>query len=167
VNVVNPLRRADREATESWESDLRRGLLQLLVLAIIKAEGPTFGYAIAQSIRQRTADRLILQDGTLYPLLHRLEHQKLVRSRWDVSGDRPRKYYQITPAGERQLQVMLAVWTDLVATLDPLFHSLQYGDAAGPKATSPPPAKFCPTCGAPIHPGAAFCAACGTPVMEE
>jgi len=163
---MNPPRRADREATESWESDLRRGLLQLLVLAIIKAEGPTFGYAIAQSIRQRTADRLILQDGTLYPLLHRLERQRLVRSRWDVTGDRPRKYYQITPPGEQQLQAMLATWSELVYTLDPLFRSLRQPGAAGAPSPSSG-ARFCPSCGAPLHPGAAFCAACGTRIMEE
>lgn len=152
------------ELPETWESDLRRGILQLLVLAIIRDEGTTFGYAIAQTIRDRTADRLILQDGTLYPLLRRLEQQKLVQSTWDVSGERPRKYYRLTTTGDQQLRTMLTAWMDFVAALDPIFRTA--AAATSGKDLSKENARFCARCGVQVYPGAVFCAACGCKLTE-
>ncbi len=154
-----------QELPETWESDVRRGLLQLLVLAVIKEAGSTFGYAIAQTIRNRTADRLIVQDGTLYPLLRRLEDQRMVRSTWNVSGERPRKYYQLTPTGERQLLAMLEVWNDLVTSLDPLFRSIAAGRAGNGRFEEQ--AKFCTHCGSQVYPGAIYCASCGAELESE
>ena len=150
---------------ETWESDVRRGLLRLLVLAVIKESNSTFGYAIAQSIRKRTADRLIVQDGTLYPLLRRLEEKKLVRSTWDVSGERPRKYYQLTATGDKQLLAMLDFWNELVISLDPLFR----GIAVGREANSDFQEKiqFCTSCGNQVYPGAIYCANCGAEISES
>jgi DNA-binding PadR family transcriptional regulator len=153
------------EVPETWESDLRRGILQLLVLAIIRDAGTTFGYAIAQTIRERTADRLILQDGTLYPLLRRLEQQKLVQSTWDVSGERPRKYYRLTTAGDQQLRTMLTAWMDFVAALDPIFRTS--AAATSGKHLAKERAQFCARCGVQVYPGAVFCAACGSKLTED
>ncbi|MFW9831479.1 MAG: helix-turn-helix transcriptional regulator [Candidatus Thorarchaeota archaeon] len=150
---------------ESWESDVRRGLLRLLVIAVIKESGSTFGYAIAQSIRERTADRLIVQDGTLYPLLRRLEEQKLVRSTWDVSGERPRKYYQLTATGDKQLLAMLEFWNDLVISLDPLFRSIVVGREANGDFQEK--VQFCTSCGNQVYPGAIYCANCGAQTTES
>ncbi len=150
---------------ESWESDVRRGLLQLLVLAVIKESSSTFGYAIAQSIRERTADRLIVQDGTLYPLLRRLEDQKLVRSTWDVTGERPRKYYELTAAGDKQLLAMLEFWNDLVLSLDPLFRTIAIGHPTKGEYRDQP--QYCTHCGNQIFPGAVYCANCGAELTES
>lgn len=150
---------------ESWESDVRRGLLQLLVLAVIKESSTTFGYAIAQSIRERTADRLIVQDGTLYPLLRRLEEQKLVRSTWDVTGERPRKYYELTAAGDKQLLAMLEFWNDLVLSLDPLFRTIAIGPPT--KGEYRDQSQYCTHCGNQIFPGAVYCANCGAELIER
>ncbi len=149
---------------ETWESDVRRGLLRLLVLAVIKESKSTFGYAIAQSIRERTADQLIVQDGTLYPLLRRLEEQKMVRSTWDVSGERPRKYYQLTAAGEKQLLAMLEFWNDLVISLDPLFRGIMVGREVNDEFQEQ--IHFCTKCGNQLYPGAIFCANCGAKISE-
>jgi DNA-binding PadR family transcriptional regulator len=154
----------ESEVPEPRESDLRRGILQLLVLAIIGDAGTTFGYAIAQTIRERTADRLILQDGTLYPLLRRLEQQKLVRSTWDVSGERPRKYYRLTAPGDQQLRTMLTAWMDFVAALDPIFRTS--AAAADGRDLSKENVRFCARCGVQVYPGAVFCAACSSKLRE-
>ncbi|MFX1486575.1 MAG: helix-turn-helix transcriptional regulator [Promethearchaeota archaeon] len=154
---------SEKKTTEAWESDVRRGLLELVVLSIIKEGNATFGYAISQAIRERTADKLILRDGTLYPLLRRLVEQKLVSDRWDVSGDRPRKYYSITRAGEERLKAMLIFWNDLVDALNPLFQEIivdlmnNYDEKKG---------QFCSRCGFRISPGASFCASCGVRIRE-
>jgi DNA-binding PadR family transcriptional regulator len=150
---------------ETWESDIRRGLLQLLVLATIKEAESTFGYEIAQTIRKRTADRLIVKDGTLYPLLRRLETHKLVNSSWDTTGERPRKYYQLTNKGEQQLQAMIEVWNDLIVTLDPLFRAI--GADRASNGTFQEEARFCSECGNQVYPGAIFCAACGAQLAKS
>ncbi len=150
---------------ESWESDVRRGLLRLLVLAVIKESKSTFGYEIAQSIKKRTAERLIVQDGTLYPLLRRLEDQKMVRSTWNVAGERPRKYYQLTAAGEKDLLAMLEFWNDLVLSLDPLFRSIVVGREANGDYQEQ--IQFCTSCGNQVFPGAIYCANCGAELTES
>ena len=150
---------------ESWESDVRRGLLRLLVLAVIKESKSTFGYEIAQSIKKRTAERLIVQDGTLYPLLRRLEDQKMVRSTWNVAGERPRKYYQLTAVGEKDLLAMLEFWNDLVLSLDPLFRGIVVGREANGDYQEQ--IQFCTSCGNQVFPGAIYCANCGAELTES
>lgn len=152
---------SEKEITEAWESDVRRGLLELVVLSIIKEGNATFGYAISQAIRERTADKLILRDGTLYPLLRRLVEQELVSDRWDVSGDRPRKYYTITRKGEGRLKAMLNFWNDLMDTLNPLFQKIIV-DLMNNNEKD----MYCSRCGFHISPGASFCASCGLKLKE-
>jgi DNA-binding PadR family transcriptional regulator len=154
-----------RQLPDTWESDVRRGLLRLLVLAVIKEAGSTFGYAIAESIRERTADQLIIQDGTLYPLLRRLEDQKLVRSTWNVSGDRPRKYYTLTTTGDTQLLAMLEFWNELVLSLDPLFRGIAEGRIANNDFQVQ--IQFCTTCENQVYPGAIYCANCGSKISKS
>ncbi|MFX1598654.1 MAG: helix-turn-helix transcriptional regulator [Promethearchaeota archaeon] len=152
-----------KKITEAWESDVRRGLLELVVLSIIKEGNATFGYAISQAIRERTADKLILRDGTLYPLLRRLVEQKLVSDRWDVSGDRPRKYYTITSKGEERLKAMLIFWNDLMDTLNPLFQKIVVDLMNNNEKEKD---LYCSRCGFHISPGASFCASCGIKIRE-
>jgi DNA-binding PadR family transcriptional regulator len=151
--------------TDPWEINIRRGLLRLLVLAVIEESKETFGYAIANSIKERTSNRLIVKDGTLYPLLRRLEEQKLVRSTWNVAGERPRKYYQLTAAGNKELLRMLEFWNDLVLSLDPLFRSIAAGRATNGDYQEQ--VRFCDSCGNQVFPGALYCANCGAALEES
>jgi PadR family transcriptional regulator PadR len=165
MRLVAIRKMTETKTTESWESDMRRGLLKLLVLSIIKEGEDTFGYAIAQSIRDKTADKLIVQDGTLYPLLRRLAEQKLVNTSWDLSSERPRKFYKLTLRGEQELKLMLEFWTDLAKSLDPFFRTI-IADRIG-NGKFEYEAKFCTKCGAQVYPAASFCAACGKNLMER
>lgn len=95
--------------TDPFSSQLMRGSLDLLVLSVF-ADGAKYGYLIQQQLRDGTADRVKLQAGTLYPLLHRLQDEKLIKSRWDSSTGRRRKWYELTAAGHKRLKQQARQW---------------------------------------------------------
>src|ERR1700733_12185410 len=84
-------------------SELLQGTLDLMILKVISL-GPMHGWAIAQRIRQLSGDTLRVNQGALYPALHRLEHQALIRAAWGESeNNRRAKFYSLTTAGRKQL----------------------------------------------------------------
>jgi PadR family transcriptional regulator PadR len=90
----------------------------LLVLAVL-AEGPAHGYAIAQEINRRTDGLLRMKEGTLYPLLHSLERQRLVRATWRESERGPaRRTYHLTAKGKRALSDRTAKWQRFSRAVD-------------------------------------------------
>jgi transcriptional regulator len=94
----------------SEKSDLLQGTLDLLLLKTL-APGPLHGYGIAQRILLTSQEVLQVQQGSLYPALHRLERKNLIRSEWKESDSgRMAKYYALTPAGRRQLNAELEQW---------------------------------------------------------
>lgn len=100
--------------------ELRRGTVALAVLGALRQ--PAYGYALQQRLADRGFD---VDQGTLYPLLRRLAGQGLLESDWNVEGNRPRKYYQISPQGLRVLATMSAQWRGLVAVVDALLAEPQ------------------------------------------
>ena len=97
--------------------ELPQGTLDLLILRTI-ALGPQHGWAISQRIQQVSSDVLQVQQGSLYPALHRLERRGWIESSWDVSDNNRRaKYYQLTRAGRRQLETETKTWQKLVAAV--------------------------------------------------
>lgn len=95
------------------KSDLLQGTLDMLILKVV-ALGPIHGYAIAQRIRQISNEALQVQQGSLYPALHRLENRKWLRAKWrDAESGRSAKFYELTKAGRKQLEVEEAVWDRL------------------------------------------------------
>jgi len=97
--------------------DLVQGTLDLLILKALAAE-PMHGWAIAKRIRMLSNDVLAVQQGSLYPALHRLEQQGWVSAKWGVSEQNRRaKYYQLTRAGRRQLDKEAAAWERLAAAV--------------------------------------------------
>jgi transcriptional regulator len=90
--------------------DLLQGTLDLLVLKTLQS-GPTHGWDIAQRIQQVSRDVLKVNQGSLYPALHRLEAQGLVASEWgDSENNRRAKFYKLTPAGRKQLATETDSW---------------------------------------------------------
>ena len=77
-----------------------KGHLDLLLLAIL-SEGPAHGYAVIESLRDRSSGTFDLPEGTIYPALHRLESQGLLRSRWSEDSARRKRIYQLTPKGHQ------------------------------------------------------------------
>ena len=91
-------------------TDLLQGTLDLLILKTL-ALGPQHGWGISQRIQQISEDVLRVNQGSLYPALHRLEEQGWVAAEWGVSdNNREAKYYRLTRAGQRQLQLETDQW---------------------------------------------------------
>jgi DNA-binding PadR family transcriptional regulator len=97
--------------SEKFERELLRGSLDLMVLSVL-AGGKKYGYLVQKQLRETSGQRVNLQAGTLYPILHRLEEDKLIRSSWDETTGRKRKWYELTPAGHKRLKVQAAEWLD-------------------------------------------------------
>ncbi len=92
-----------------------------LVLSLLE-EGESYGYTIIRRVRDLSAGQIEWTDGMLYPVLHRLEAQGLIRSRWHVSeAGRKRKYYALSAAGKRALAEQKAQWQVVHATLATLW----------------------------------------------
>jgi len=94
----------------SKPTDLVQGTLDLLILKVCGA-GPVHGYAISQRLRARSEEVLQVQQGSLYPALHRLEHQGWIEAEWKVSElGRRAKYYHLTTSGRRQFTLEARDW---------------------------------------------------------
>lgn len=91
--------------------ELLQGTLDLLILKTL-TWGPRHGYAVARWIRDTTADDLQIEEGALYTALHRMEKRGWIGAEWGLSeNNRKAKYYQLTPAGRKQLRAKSADWS--------------------------------------------------------
>jgi len=104
-------------------SELLRGSLDLMILSVL-ADEPMYGYSIQKRLADTSAGAVQLQAGTLYPLLHKLESDKLIRSKWEKSTGRSRKWYELTAAGNRRLNQQASEWHNYVACLKQLLPSI-------------------------------------------
>lgn len=112
------------------ETELKRGIFQIAVLSLLRE--PLYGYQIGR----RLADHgLSVEEGTLYPLLRRMEEQGLLESWWVTEQARPRKYYRTTGDGKESLAVLLDVWERVNGALRRIVESPP-GDSP---AAGPPP----------------------------
>jgi transcriptional regulator len=97
--------------------DLPQGTLDLLILKTLALE-PLHGWAISERIQQISKDALQVQQGSLYPALHRCERKGWIKPKWGVSDNNRRaKYYELTRAGEKQLQADEAAWRQLAVAV--------------------------------------------------
>jgi len=97
--------------------ELPQGTLDLLILQTLVLE-PLHGWAISERVQQISSDVLRIQQGSLYPALHRLERRGLIKARWGISeNNRRAKYYGLTKSGRRQLAVEKDAWGKLTAAM--------------------------------------------------
>ena len=97
--------------------ELLQGTLDLLILQTL-AGGPLHGYGIAQRIMVTSKELLQVQQGSLYPALHRLERRGWIKARWSTSeNNRRAKYYELTRAGRKQLEAEESAWRKLAAAV--------------------------------------------------
>ncbi len=101
---------------ESMVVELRRGTQILMVLDALQTS--QYGYSLLQTLEQRG---VLIEAGTLYPLLRRLDAQGLLESTWDTSESRPRKYYQLNQDGEDILYELKKAWLSIVDNMTQLF----------------------------------------------
>jgi transcriptional regulator len=103
--------------------DLPQGTLDLLILQVVSL-GPIHGYGIAQRIQQMSRDSLLVQQGSLYPALHRLEFKKFLAADWKTSETgREAKFYRLTPRGQLQLRRETESWARLTHVVSLVLRS--------------------------------------------
>ncbi len=97
--------------TERYEKQLKKGVLEILVLKLLETE-EKYGYQLIQQMREESEGMFTLKEGTLYPILYRLEEEGLVSSRWSEPKGREvaRKYYEITVQGRTTLTKLIELW---------------------------------------------------------
>jgi PadR family transcriptional regulator, regulatory protein PadR len=103
--------------------DLPQGTLDLLILRTL-ALGPQHGWAISERVQQVSSDVLQIQQGSLYPALHRLERRGWIKSNWGISDNNRRaKFYELTSAGKKQLTVETESWRKLTVAVTQILES--------------------------------------------
>jgi PadR family transcriptional regulator, regulatory protein PadR len=103
----------DETLFDSLRLELRRGCLTLAVLAQLRAEH--YGYTLRKALAEQGLD---IDEGTLYPLLRRLESQGLLTSEWREEGGRKKRFYRLSTDGRQILKQLLAEWTGINQSLD-------------------------------------------------
>ena len=97
--------------------DLPQGTLDLLILRTL-ALGPQHGWSSSERVQQLSSDVLRIQQGSLYPALHRLERRGLIKARWGTSeNNRRAKYYELSKNGRQQLEIETDAWEKLTAAV--------------------------------------------------
>ena len=99
------------------EQDLRKGVLVLAVLSQLRTT--QYGYSLRQALAERG---MPIEEGTLYPLLRRLEAQGLLDSRWQTDGGPPRRYYKLSASGTELFRELSAAWGSLASVMDDLLE---------------------------------------------
>lgn len=97
--------------------ELPQGTLDVLILKTLALE-PLHGWAVSERLQQITSDALQVGQGSLYPALHRLERRGWIKPEWRITdNNRKAKYYQLTPAGRKQLKVEVEAWRKLTGVV--------------------------------------------------
>jgi PadR family transcriptional regulator PadR len=114
-NGCHMVRARETGTTAKLDTELRRGAVVLAVLSQLR--GAEYGYSLRQALAERG---MPIEEGTLYPLLRRLEEQGLLASDWRIEEGPPRRYYTLSPKGKRLYTELTETWRALVATMDRL-----------------------------------------------
>lgn len=100
-------------------TNLKRACTETLVLTLLR-DGPMHGYEMAKEVERRSGGYFVFKHGTLYPILHRLEKEGLIKGRWSAGeeeGERPRKYYRLTRAGRRSHEENTTAWKEFFSVM--------------------------------------------------
>ena len=112
---------------EPFDREIKRGTLELLLLRLVR-ERRSYGYELASELHERSGGWIDLKEGTLYPVLYRLEDQALIAADWDPpTRGVPRKYYKITAKGRKRLEELTESWRAWVRTVNEVLDSSSEG----------------------------------------
>jgi PadR family transcriptional regulator, regulatory protein PadR len=121
---ITSCRSEREEALEKQRVDLPQGTLDLLILRTLSL-GPQHGWAISERVQQVSSDVLRIQQGSLYPALHRLERRGWIKAKWGTSeNNRRAKYYELTRSGMKQLEAETDSWRKLTAAVAQVLESV-------------------------------------------
>jgi PadR family transcriptional regulator PadR len=112
---------------EPFDREIKRGTLELLLLRLVR-ERRSYGYELASDLHERSGGWIDLKEGTLYPVLYRLEDQGLIAAEWDPPARGvPRKYYKITAKGRKQLDELTESWRAWVRVVNTVLEGAGEG----------------------------------------
>jgi PadR family transcriptional regulator PadR len=100
---------------DNFKQNLKKGVLELSILKLLN-DKDHYGYSLISEIKELSHDVIELKDGTLYPILYRLEDQKMIENYWETSSEgrnKPRKYYRITSKGKLDLEQKLSDYKEI------------------------------------------------------
>jgi transcriptional regulator len=107
----------------SSDLGLLQGTLDVMILKAL-SWGPMHGFAVAKWIRSTTDDVLQIDDGALYPALHRMEHRELIDADWDLTENKRRaKYYRLTMKGRQELRARTSSWDRYASAVSKVIHA--------------------------------------------
>jgi PadR family transcriptional regulator PadR len=113
----SPILLSKRKGRMPERIELPQGTLDLLILRTLLT-GPQHGWAISERVQQVSSEVLSIQQGSLYPALHRLERRGWIKAKWGTSDNNRRaKYYELTPTGEKQLEQETEAWRKLTVAV--------------------------------------------------
>jgi PadR family transcriptional regulator PadR len=106
----------------TFDKELKRGTLEMILLRLI-SERPMYGYELAATLEKRGGSLFRIKEGTLYPVLYRMEKAAYIEARWEtLERGVPRKYYRLTKTGAKFLQSRIAEWIDFSAAVERLME---------------------------------------------
>jgi PadR family transcriptional regulator PadR len=116
-----------RQSNKPQQMDLLQGTLDLLILKAVSL-GPLHGYGVLLRIQQISGEELVIQQGSLYPALYRLEHQGAIASTWGESeNNRRAKYYRLTRAGQDRLEAETDKWKRMAGVIGSILRARPEG----------------------------------------
>ena len=111
------------DKSQDKQTEILQGTLDLLILKAVSL-GPLHGYGVLLRIQQISGEELVIQQGSLYPALYRLEHQGVIASEWgDSENNRRAKYYRLTAAGKRRLEAETEKWNRMAGIIAGILRS--------------------------------------------
>lgn len=102
--------------------ELLKGTLQTILLKILKDHGSMYGYEITQRVKELSADRIMLTEGALYPTLHKLEAEGMLKTEVVKIGKRVRKYYALTPIGRSLVKERVTEFVEFIYTMSTVLN---------------------------------------------
>lgn len=111
----------------TFNKELKRGTLEMVLLKLL-SEQQMYGYELASTLEDKGGSLFRTKEGTLYPVLYRLENAGYIESRWEtLERGVPRKYYRLTPAGGKYLAVRIAEWKEFSKSINQLIDQQEAG----------------------------------------
>ena len=122
--MINPKSKAHEEF-DRWSKEIKRGAASLAILSVLERQ-PTYGYEVVRQLSELAGTLMKLEQGTVYPLLRRLEKRGILVATWSYDDPtKPRKYYQITSEGKAALQLMTETWSILSHEMQNIIQEAQ------------------------------------------
>ncbi|MEN8248970.1 MAG: PadR family transcriptional regulator [Bacteroidota bacterium] len=105
-----------------YSNELVRGMLKTIILQLLGEKDKMYGYELSKLVKERTEEKIVLTEGALYPILHKLEKDNLVITSLETVGNRTRKYYELTPSGETSAKEKKNELLDFIKTMKSLME---------------------------------------------